>query len=66
MYHGSGGGMGLDWLWPMGLDRSWVLDFGFGIGVDLRRSEIVVIFFYFLFFAWFDGGSDGGVWLGLN
>ena len=50
MYHGSGG--------CMGLDRSWVLDFGFGIGVDWRRSKIVVIFF---FLAWFDGDSNGGV-----
>ena len=49
MYHGSGGGVGLD--------RSWVLDFGFRIGVDWRRAKIVVIFFL----AWFDGDSDGGV-----
>ena len=38
MYHGSGGGVGLD--------RSWVLDFGFRIGVDWRRAKIVVIFFF--------------------
>ena len=45
-------GVGLDQLWLVGLDWRWVLDFGFGIGMDQWRLEIVVI----LFLAWFDGG----------
>ena len=35
MYHRSSGGVGLDQLWPVGLDGGdwWILDFGFRIGV---------------------------------
>ena len=38
-FYGSSGGVGLDWLWLVGLDRRdwWILDFGFGIGVGLDQ-----------------------------
>ena len=39
MYHRSSGGVGLDQLWPVGLDAGdwWILDFGFGLSVGLDR-----------------------------
>ena len=43
MYHRSSGGVGLDQLWPVGLDGGdwWILDFGFRIGVGLDRLWLV-------------------------
>ena len=66
--------MGLDrwvrsWVWSygsgggVGLDRSWVLDFGFRIGMDWWRSKIVVIFFFWLGLM---VTPMVGFWLGMN
>ena len=43
MYHGLGGGMGLDRLWPVGLDRGdwWV--FGFGLELCVWISAVVAV-----------------------
>ena len=42
------------------------LGFGFWIWDRRGSAEIGDRGDFFFFFAWFDGGSDGGVWLGLN
>ena len=63
MYHRSSGGVGLDQLWPVGLDGGdwWILDFGFRIGVGLDRRWVLawfkvgialMVIFFFFFFVW--------------
>ena len=79
VYHGSGGGVGLDQLWLVGLDRgNWWVSRWRLVGLDQWSWWVswwklvdfwVNVCCVYGFVGSFDGGSDGEFfffWLGLN
>ena len=69
MYHGSGGGVGLDQLWLVGLDRgNWWVSRWRLVGLDQWSWWVswwrlvdfwVNVCYVYGFVGSFDGGSDG-------